>query len=651
MSSPLNFASFLQQLLDGLPGWTGQVEQRLLDAATAALGDAWQSAVQRGQVNELVSALRGRPRQLGEAFARSLAERMREELAEPSPLNHDRPLHLMEDAGTLSLMEEHDVEVGIEQVRIERQIDQAGEWTQRELRGLCGNLPGRPMHLPGSAYPLTPEVCAEAYGRALKALHFTAPQQLTAMRLAGPLLAKQLAEVFEQHLQQLRDAGVSPAPLVIRSAGGAGLAWGEAAAAAPGPQALPQDGNAAATQSRQLGELVQILSRQSHSGPAMDTVWQRLHSPMTRLAPAQLAALQQEDHPFWRLLDRIAGLSEVQSADDPQMQRLADQLDPMLVQLEEAGDTLSNASFDSALAQLDSLPAPMPAVSPQALESALDHEARRREMEPAVRGQLVEQLRALMLPPVLKQFLLGPWVQVLSRVLARDGTQAPATLHAMNLVPDLLAAASQQRRGQPLAPMERQRLLDAAEDGMDAAGLPGHMVNGYLADLAAVLSGVAATHSSPEAPDSPTLVITPAMLAAAKGELLPEPEPPPPGFDPTNMRGWSDTAREEWHGHAELATVPMAMAEEAEAARLAREAWLQGLKAGQLCRLMLQGRWTTALLTWRSDNGQFFMFKSRHAAGSHTLTYRALDRLRREGLATHIEPGQMLARARRAMAN
>jgi hypothetical protein len=87
-----------------------------------------------------------------------------------------------------------------------------------------------------------------------------------------------------------------------------------------------------------------------------------------------------------------------------------------------------------------------------------------------------------------------------------------------------------------------------------------------------------------------------------------------------DLPGLPDLHGDEWAGHAELATVPMGMSEDDDDSLVEREAWLDGLKVGDLCRLMLQGRWVTALLNWRSDNGQFFMFKSRRGSGSHTIT-------------------------------
>ena len=52
-----------------------------------------------------------------------------------------------------------------------------------------------------------------------------------------------------------------------------------------------------------------------------------------------------------------------------------------------------------------------------------------------------------------------------------------------------------------------------------------------------------------------------------------------------------------------------------------------------------------AQLTWRSSNGLFCVFASRHGGRLHSLTRRQLARLRAEGLATTIERGQQVREA------
>ncbi|MFZ2990430.1 DUF1631 family protein, partial [Ideonella sp.] len=424
----------------------------------------------------------------------------------------------------------------------------------------------------------------------------------------------------------------------------AGAQGAQPVSAAGSTGAAAAAGSTVEAVSGQLGQLLQVLARQSQAGPVMEPIWARVQACFDRLGADELRALQQPDHPFWRLLDRIAALSVVQQPSSRQMQDLAQQLEPVLGQLEQAAEPLSTMRFDSALAELDSLPMPMEDVNPRGLATALELESRRRDIEPAVRSQLVAQLRPLAVPPTLRQFLLGPWVQVLTAALALDGPENAATERWMNAVADFLGAASRLRRGNAVARPECEALVALAGEGMRGAGLPEHLVQGNLADLSRWLNAGPLLPAA--TPAEATLYVPPEPeQAAAAQPVAAVPEPDPPAGAPAD---WD----EEWQGHADLDTVPMGMGEALvndPAAQAEREAWLSALHVGDLCRLKLQGRWVTALLTWRSDNGQFFMFKSRHAAGVHTLSRRSLERLRGEGLATRVEPGQLLAHALSAL--
>ena len=73
--------------------------------------------------------------------------------------------------------------------------------------------------------------------------------------------------------------------------------------------------------------------------------------------------------------------------------------------------------------------------------------------------------------------------------------------------------------------------------------------------------------------------------------------------------------------------------------------WIDALRPGRRCKLYLQGVWATAQLVWSSDNGAIFMFTSNLAGGMHSMTRRALKRLRAEGLATDLADPSAVQRA------
>jgi Protein of unknown function (DUF1631) len=119
------------------------------------------------------------------------------------------------------------------------------------------------------------------------------------------------------------------------------------------------------------------------------------------------------------------------------------------------------------------------------------------------------------------------------------------------------------------------------------------------------------------------------------------------------------TAADQWQARAKqpdvmdtnvgsLPTVPMNYGDEADETPRdvqARPDWIDTLEKGNWCKLFLQGQWTTAHLLWISANRQFYMFTSNKAGGMHSLTRRALERLRAEGLATSLADRSLMQRA------
>jgi hypothetical protein len=69
-------------------------------------------------------------------------------------------------------------------------------------------------------------------------------------------------------------------------------------------------------------------------------------------------------------------------------------------------------------------------------------------------------------------------------------------------------------------------------------------------------------------------------------------------------------------------------------------ALLESAQPGQWFRMVLHDQWTPARLTWRSDNGRFFMFSSRLAGRSHSLSRSALERMIAGGQIEPLARGQ-----------
>lgn len=71
----------------------------------------------------------------------------------------------------------------------------------------------------------------------------------------------------------------------------------------------------------------------------------------------------------------------------------------------------------------------------------------------------------------------------------------------------------------------------------------------------------------------------------------------------------------------------------ADASRVLDEA-----QPGDWFRMVLHNQWTLARLTWRSNNGHYFMFASQLAGRSHSLSRSALERLVQRGRFKRVEP-------------
>jgi hypothetical protein len=255
-------------------------------------------------------------------------------------------------------------------------------------------------------------------------------------------------------------------------------------------------------------------------------------------------------------------------------------------------------------------------LAPQALpsEPALAAEERRQALEPLVRQQMVARLRDSHVLPEVKQFLLGPWLDVVVQAVVQAGEEAPATQRVLGAVEALIEGGSYQRRT-ALTPAELACLRMEAADGLKTTPqLAPARAARHLEDLSDAL----ARWPRP-APDT-----------AMPAEAL---------FD-------DDAADLDLPRHDELATVPIALDAHNPDERSLRacESWLDSLAVGDLCRIQRQGQWASLRLNWRSDSGTYFAFGN-GAGLAFCASRRVLGRMRLEGLATTMARGHWLQRA------
>jgi hypothetical protein len=217
---------------------------------------------------------------------------------------------------------------------------------------------------------------------------------------------------------------------------------------------------------------------------------------------------------------------------------------------------------------------------------------------------------------------------VLTLTSARDGVDAPSTQRWAKVIDSLVDGADRYRR-RPLSPAELECQVLDAQDGLRDLAMPTARIQQHLDDLRAELSHWPRTALA-SADDSASLAV--AVSDEERAHLLPE--------------GSADIDDSDWHHHADLATVPVDLhdADPNSPAQRDRQAWLDSLAAGQLCRIFLQGRWTSVRLDWISDRDQFYAF-SRRRGPAFSTSRRVLERMRAEGLVTSVDPGQWLREA------
>jgi hypothetical protein len=691
-------SSMLARHLATLSADAPALAQRLVDACLKRLLDPQAQA----SAEELRKTAGAAAKWLGPCapvLAGDLAQRLQTAVSEaqargrpaaPAP----RPMASL-SLSDLTLVDEDQAELDIEISRIVQAIDLKAEWELRELMGKVRALDGGPSDDRRSVadhYPVAPGVVARAFSHALQGLGPDAAVRRAVMRAAAPALAEALRDHYRTTGEQLQHWGApepeykamkSPvaglqgtapaaAPVAAHAHPGAGMG-APGAASGPAPagfdlQALAQllaslpqgvqwrlqptgdagasapvgsaSGPAAPVSNAVLQGLFQQMSADTRLEGAVRRAIGRLEETVLRLAEADPTLLTNEHHPTWNLINQIAShAAEHPIAQDPRGTDFLEFVEPVVQRLAKAPQP-ARADFELALADVQSYIADDQAR--QVARTAPAREALRQveqeqQLVPLLRQQVEIQLAKA--PPIsstLHRFLTGPWSEVLAHAMSTQGDESPQTQALIGTVDELLASLQVPRSDAARARVMQglPALIERLKEGMALIDLPPEQGDRVLDDLMATHRRVLFPAPSP----------TPSSPAAAPAER---------DDDPSTDIQWDDSAylqekpSDRWQGSdtnvGGLPTVPMAL--DAAAAAESSSAWLDTLRMGTRCKVFLQGEWTTARLVWRSDNGQFFMFTSPLAGGAHSMTRRAIERLRAEGLLTAVAEPNLVQRA------
>lgn len=675
MAESVRFNDHVQEQLGRAP----ELAQRIVARTQAVLRDSGTDlslAQDRNLLFGVAEAVQARRADFESALTQHIQDEVRATQGDgPS----GRKLHEM-TIDQLTLVDENQAEQDIEISRTVQLIDLVAEWELRELQACTSALQGDTTPRPHTN-PLRPAVFARALGAATRVLPLSAGERNMLLRLTGRVLADCLREHYREVSATLRSLGCDPVPFKAvthprRSAPPSSLIVTQPGALQslldrmplPPPPAAPAAAAAAhagdltfGVLSRKLDEINDpqgLAARRSQAQVSrlLNTLFQQMQADaevpaqvrqligqmepvLQRAAQQDTWVLRSDQHPAWRLINQMAAYAAGYGENDavalrgflafmqPRVARMLPEPGPGSVELETTLKEMQQFIVSQSQAAVQQ--------APQAV-ARLREADQRLTLHPLLQQQVANQVELVKLPQVIKDFLCGPWVEVLTHTMATTSPEDDES-QAMLCVVDDLVQSLQRPESIDAREALRRKLPDLSnrlQRGMASINMPRHEQDTLLEALMRMHTRVLmATPKPPKLErertgfESSTLANLDALLddlrfAQADGRPL-----------DTNL--------------GSLPTVPMAFGENADdAAILARRRqWADALTPGTWCKLFMQGQWTTARLLWVSENRQFYMFGGDLAGRLHSLSRRALERLRAEGLATSLEDRSLMQRA------
>jgi Protein of unknown function (DUF1631) len=359
----------------------------------ARKGLAQMSPIQRSTVGDLMQALMTQRMRLGDYFMRSLQEQVNDHLAQRAP----KAGELQPKRMTLSLVDEEVVAMDVELSHIIEAINSTAEYELRELQTYLSAMVGD-MDVANDHNPFRAEAYARAVWAAAQALPLSRGHQLAFMRAAGTPLAQLLRTAYASSTSRLESMGIEPAThrtLILPSGSRRGprtspnettfspdLQRMRDTMPAPGDAHLSYEGQAPrsgaapapgggrkehwtevvrGTSNRVDRQSVELVSRlfeamlSDERVPAdVGMVISRLHGPAMRLALRDGSMLDQNKHPLWRFINRLAFECEMApDAADPERKQLLKAANGTVEQL-VAEPEQNNGLYRWALDRLES---------------------------------------------------------------------------------------------------------------------------------------------------------------------------------------------------------------------------------------------------------------------------------------------------------
>ncbi|MDE2080197.1 MAG: DUF1631 family protein [Burkholderiales bacterium] len=381
-----------------------QLVDGTIEHARAEMADM--PPVQRGAIADMLESLLAQRPRLGQYFTRSLGEQARQELAAGSPAGGiARPATPgATRPRTLALVDDATVALDVELSHAIEAIKSIAEYELRELQTYTAALVGD-MDVAADHNPFRAETYARALWDAAQALPLSRGHQVAFMRHAGVPLAHLLRKSYAAASSRLESMGVEPAAyrtLILPAGSRRGTLPGEttfspdlqrmrdsmssqrggpqtlslrlegqpaplptaAGALAGGAARAPETWRDIARQAanpvdRQSVELVSRLFDAMRADPRVPhdvaALIARLQGPAMRLTLRDSSLLDQDRHPLWRFINRLA--FEAEMTPDPADPERAQLLAAAQSTVERLGDEpdQSNELYRWAIERLDLL--------------------------------------------------------------------------------------------------------------------------------------------------------------------------------------------------------------------------------------------------------------------------------------------------------
>ena len=339
---------------------------------------------QRAAHSDLVLAMQAQRQRLSDYFVRSLRQQTQDELASRTPVAPGKA----RVPGAMALVDEDEVAMGVELSHAIEVIKSTAEFELRELQTFTAALVGD-MDVAQDHNPFRAETYARALWASAAALPLSRGLQVSYLRHAGTPLAEVLRKAYAASSSRLESQGVEPAayrtlilpsgsrrsraadttfspdlhrmrdsmPLASDSSRHAPLTVHGALPETPRERRHDFGFDVSGRTERQslelMGRLFDAIAADKRVPADVLGLIARLRGPAMRLSLLDAQMLEQDVHPLWRFINRLAYEAEMApDAGDPERLRLLKVAHTLIEQL--AGEPAqSTALYRWAVERLD----------------------------------------------------------------------------------------------------------------------------------------------------------------------------------------------------------------------------------------------------------------------------------------------------------